>query len=163
MASYRTIYFVLYCSLQRFENRVSSYLLVIMRIGVLACLGFQYLSILLFYFFFNFFVVSSLSSNLLLVIILWKRCFVKYENQSLFDRKLTGLHQRIKSKEKIMIIIKRGLRKIPEVRVPEDQFISPLISWSFCFTFRLFHNSVWDNQMEKVCRWSRIHSFLQKY
>ena len=30
-----------------------------------------------------------------------------------------------------MIIIKRGLRKIPEVRVPEDQFISRLISWSF--------------------------------
>ena len=135
-----------------------------MRISVLACLGFQYLSILLFlfFYFFYFFVASSLSSNLLIVIILWKRCFVKYENQSLFDCKLTGLHQRIKSKEKLMIIIKRGLRKIPEVRVPEDQFISRLISWSFSVTFRLFHNSVRNKEVEKVCRWRRIHSFSQK-
>ena len=33
-----------------------------------------------------------------------------------------------------------------------------------CFTLSLYHSSVKDNQVAfEVCRWSRIHSFLQKY
>lgn len=40
---------------------VSSYLLVIVLIGVLGCLGFQHLSIFLFYYFIYFFVIRSLN------------------------------------------------------------------------------------------------------
>ena len=79
-----------------------------MLIGVLARLEFQYLSILLFYCYF-FFVISSLSSTDYL------RLFLP----------TTGNHQRINSQKKLMIIIKRGLHKIPEE--PGDQFVSPLI------------------------------------
>ena len=57
-----------------------------------------------------------------------------------------------------MIIIKRGLHKIPEERVPGDQFISPLIYWIFCFPFSLYHSNVSNRQVDKVGIWRRIHN-----
>ena len=62
-----------------------------------------------------------------------------------------------------MVVIKRGHRKIPEVREPEDQFMSFLISRIFGFTFSLYHYNMRDKQEGKVFRCSGIHSFLQKY
>ena len=32
-----------------------------------------------------------------------------------------------------------------------------------CSVFSLYHSSVSNNKVGEVCRWSRIHSFLQKY
>ena len=62
------------------------------------------------------------------------------------------------NKFSLMIIIKRGLHKIPEERVPGDQFISPLIYWIFCFPFSLYHSNVSNRQVDKVGIWRRIHN-----
>ena len=72
-----------------------------MLIGVLACLGFQFLSIFLFYYFNNILLLVILSAIDYLCLFLRKRCFVKFENKSLFDCKLTRHHQHIKCTEEI--------------------------------------------------------------
>ena len=83
------------------KKKVSSYLLVIMMIGVLACLGFQFLSIFPFYYFNNFLLLVLLSAIDYLWLFLRKRCFVKFENQSLLDCKLTRHPKRTKCIEEI--------------------------------------------------------------
>lgn len=147
------------------KKKVSSYLLVIMLIDVLACLGFQFLSIFLFYYFNNFLLLVLLSAIDYLWLFLRKRCFVKFENQSLFDCKLTRHHirQRIKCIEEINDCHKKSTSQNPWSTCIKDQFMSSLISWIFGFTFSLYHSNMRDKQEGKVCRWSGKHSFLQKY
>ena len=73
-------------------------------------------------------------------------------------------HQRINPKTKLMIIIKRGLHKSPEVRVPGDQLMSALIYWisfashSVCTTVAWvtskwvkFVNEVWSTSFNWNC------------
>ena len=61
-------------------------------------------------------------------LLLRKRYFVKREILSIYDRKLKEHHQRIKSIEEINDYHKKRVCKIPEVREPEDQSMSLLIS-----------------------------------
>ena len=49
--------------------------------------------------------------------------------------------------------MKKELRKITEVRVPENQFMSTHISRIFYFTFNPHHSNVSYNQVrDEVCR-----------
>ena len=118
---------------------------------------FKHFAFLLFYLFF-FFCYQLLSSFDYFWLFLPKRCFLNCDCQSIFDcnNRTSSAH---KSIDEIMIIIKRRLHKIPEVRVPRDQLMSPLIYRIFCFPFSLYHSSVRDKLKGKVCRWSRIHNF----
>ena len=66
-----------------------------------------------------------------------------------------------------MITVKRGLHKIPEVRVPGDQFMSPLIYWFFFFASHLVCTTVawvtsrWVKFVDEV--WSTIYNWNCDY
>ena len=116
-----------------------------------------------FYHFNIFLLLVLLAAIDYLWLFLQKRCFVKCENQSLFDCKLTGHHQRIKSIEEINDCYKKRTSQNPWSTCTWGSIYEPLICWTFCFTFSLFRSSVRNKQVGKVCRWNRIHIFLQKY
>ena len=78
------------------RNEFRHILLVVMMIDFYACLGFRYLRIFFSTIFFLF-VSNIFSNNWLFLIIITKEMLVKCEIPSIFDRKLTRHHQRLKS------------------------------------------------------------------